>query len=123
MKFIPLAKRKPKGEQVCVIKVVNCADYVIYEIRTFDSHRGFWPYTQFEMPAAEISWAPLPSHAGIDRRYWRSEYWGDELPNESCWCLVCTDTSRKVMMAYFDKKAQSFLGRDDVVAFIPLMGR
>lgn len=66
-------------------------------------------------------WAPVPKHVCVDPTGWKSEYYGDELPNNSDWCLVCTEKNKHVHFAWFDEKTQDFPEhKQQVIAFMEL---
>lgn len=114
MQFYDLATIKPEDGQRCIVKEKLPSG----GISVFPWPQSYYTDTGFLCHPRAVQWAPIPAHVNEDRGPWMSEYWEDELPEKSCECLVCADSSRFVRYAYFDAKKQKFLGYDDVFAFL-----
>jgi len=113
MKFYDINQKTPKNMQDCVIK-----EKFGKRIQIFYHPQTWWDDSKFMCHPNVIAWAPVPEHAGINPKGWRSEFWGDSLPSQSCCCLVCTDKNKIVKYAYFHDGR--FLGHPDVIAFMEI---
>ena len=116
MKFNNLSKTKPKSGQLCLIKeFINGT-----QLNVFPQPQFYYDDTLFMAHPRVKEWAPIPKHVSVSAEGWKSEYRGDELPNKSCSCLVCTEDSKIVKYAYFSIFGQCFLGIKNVIAFMEI---
>ena len=115
MKFYDIDKKTPENGQRCVIKERQGK-----RIEVFGSCclQIWWNDSRFACHPNVVAWSPVPEHVAYNRKGWHSEYWGDNLPSQSCRCLVCSDKHKIVQYAYFHDGR--FLGHPDVAAFMEI---
>ncbi len=118
MRFYDLRKRKPANGQYCVVKepmVGRTELHVFHQPQFYYEDEGFG----YHHPNV-VSWAPVPEHVNRNRKGWKSVYWGDDLPDRDCECLVCSEDRRTVGYAYFLAAKQRFLACENVIAFMEI---
>ena len=103
MKYYQYDKKRLKNGQMCFIKEKSGK-----KIHTFLWPQPYYDDCGFQNHPDVVAWLPEPEHICVNPVGWLSEYRGDDLPSESCWCAVCTDKSTLVSRAYFDRSAQRF---------------
>lgn len=117
MVFYLLNSKKPINGQRCVIKEKVKG---VKGLSVFLQPQFYYDDCGFMSHPSVVSWAPVPDHVEKDRSEWKSEYFGDELPEKNCECLICRDDSKVVKYAYFSKEKNKFLGQENVIAFIEI---
>ena len=94
MKFYNLQKTQPANMKRCVIKERIGKRYGVFGMSCLQTWRDD---SHFACHPDVVAWSPVPEHVNVNPSGWLSEFRGDDLPSESCSCLVSTESSKIVL--------------------------
>ena len=112
-KWHQIAHRLPEHGQRCIIKEKISGG----RIHIFNYPQIWYDDCGFMCHQKVVAWKPVPEHVSINSAGWKSEYRGDDLPDNDCSCLICTEYSLIPQYSYYKKILGRFLGYENVIAF------